>query len=133
MNEKVMTYAMYLALAVPVTIWVARTLYRNGRVFLVRCFKGDEELANSVNHLLVVGFYLVNLGFVAMYLRLDRPVEQVTGVFEAVSAKIGIVLLVLGAMHFLNMFVFAKIRGNRCGGPQCRRVTNEPPPLAKHG
>ncbi len=110
MNETVITYAIYLAIAIPVTIWVARTLHKNGRIFLVTCFKENEELADSVNHLLLVGFYLVNLGFVILYLKLDQTVAGTTGIFEALSTKIGTVLLVLGAMHFLNMLIFTKLR-----------------------
>ena len=106
MNETVITYALYLLTAVPMTIWVARTLHKNGRVFLVECFHENEELADSVNHLLVVGFYLINIGFVALYLKVVQDVVAVRGVFEAFSAKIGVVMLVLGAMHFFNIYLF---------------------------
>lgn len=110
MNETVTTYALYLAIAIPLTIWVAKTLHRNGRVFLVECFHGNEDLAGSVNHLLVVGFYLVNVGFVSLYLKLGAEVADVRGIFEALSGKMGVVLLVLGAMHFFNVFVFTRMR-----------------------
>ena len=110
MNETVVTYAIYLMVAVPLTVWVARTLHKNGRVFLVDCFKGNEELADSVNHLLVVGFYLVNIGFVTLYLKVAEDVVAVRGVFEAVSGKLGVVLLVLGAMHFFNIWLFTRAR-----------------------
>lgn len=110
MNETAMTYALYLAVAVPITIWVAKTLHKNGRVFLVDCFNGNAEMADSVNHLLVVGFYLINIGFVTLYLKLDFMVHGVTGIFEALSRKLGVVLLVLGAMHFLNLIIFSKLR-----------------------
>ena len=110
MNDTVITYALYLLITIPVTIWVARTLRRNGRVFLVQCFEGDTEMADSVNHLLVVGFYLVNIGFVTLFLKLDYMVDGVTGIFEALSYKLGIALLVLGAMHFFNLALFSKVR-----------------------
>ena len=67
-------------------------------------------MADSVNHLLMVGFYLVNIGFVTLYLKLDFLVHGVTGIFEALSGKLGVVLLVLGAMHFLNLVIFSKLR-----------------------
>jgi len=115
MNDTVTTYALYLIIAVPVTIWVARTLHRNGRVFLVDCFHGNAEMADSVNHLLVVGFYLINIGFVTLYLKLDGGVRGVTGIFEALSEKLGVVLLVLGAMHFFNLMLFSKYRNRAVG------------------
>ena len=91
------TYISYLVVAVPLTIYVAKNLYHNGRVFLVECFKGNEELADSVNKLLLVGFYLVNLGFVSLYLQSDIHVEGLRGVLELLSKKIGFVALMLGA------------------------------------
>ena len=109
MNNTVITYIAYLLIAVPLTIWVARTLHKNGRVFLIKSMKNDETVADSVNHLLVVGFYLVNIGFVLLYLKLNSLVPDINGVFEALSAKLGVVMLVLGAMHFFNIYIFARI------------------------
>lgn len=110
MNATVITYGLYLLLALPLTIWVARNLFRNGRIFLVDCFHGNEPLADSVNQLLLMGFYLVNFGFVALYLKLANEVLEVRGILEALSGKLGVVLLVLGGMHFFNLLVFAKMR-----------------------
>ena len=104
------TYLLYLAVSVALTIWVARTLHKNGRVFLVDSFVGNEGLADSVNHLLVVGFYLVNIGFVTLALKYgDKAVDAQTGL-EILSSKVGLVLVVLGIMHFFNLFVFSKMR-----------------------
>jgi uncharacterized membrane protein HdeD (DUF308 family) len=100
----------YLLISVAVTVWVARTLHRNGRLFLVEAFHGHEQMADSVNHLLVVGFYLINIGFVALFLRYgERPDNAIDGL-EYISTKIGVVLVVLGIMHFFNIFNFAKMR-----------------------
>lgn len=111
MNDyTVLSYALYLMLSVTATVWVARTLHRNGRVFLVTAFHGDERLADSVNHLLVVGFYLINIGWVTLALRTADAPSTVAGVFELLSYKLGIVLLVLGVMHFLNLYGFNKMR-----------------------
>lgn len=111
MNDyTVLSYALYLMLSVTATVWVARTLHRNGRVFLVTAFHGDERLADSVNHLLVVGFYLINIGWVTLALRTADAPSTVASVFELLSYKLGIVLLVLGVMHFLNLYGFNKMR-----------------------
>lgn len=106
----VTTYLIYLLIAVPLTIWVARTLSRNGRIFLVDVFHGNEDFADAVNRLLVVGFYLVNLGFVTLFLRSDAAVLDARGVFEQLSVKLGIVMLVLGVLHLMNVWIFNAIR-----------------------
>lgn len=112
------TYATYVVVTVTLTIWVAKTLHGNGRIFLVDAFHGNEAMADAVNKLLVVGFYLINFGFVALFLRFgEKPVDTITGI-EYIATKVGVVLVVLGAMHFFNMFNFAKMRGKaRRGRP----------------
>src|SRR5216117_727341 len=117
----VWTYVAYLLVSIGLTVWVARTLHKNGRIFLVNSFVGNESLADSVNHLLVVGFYLVNIGFVTLALKYgDKAVDAQTGL-EILSSKVGLVLVVLGVMHFFNLYVFSKLRRralqNRTGPP----------------
>ena len=106
----VICYVAYLAVSLTATIWVARTLRRNGRSFLIEAFQGNRELADSVNHLLVVGFYLINIGYVTLALRTAAEVATARSAIELVSDKLGFVLIVLGVMHFLNLFVFNRLR-----------------------
>lgn len=122
LDPTVITYLVYLALSLALTVWVARTLFRNGRVFLLDVFRGNTELADSTNHLLVVGFYLVNLGYVSLALRLGYEVVDARGSIEALSQKVGAVLLVLGGMHFFNLYVFSRIRRRA-------RLADAPPPV----
>lgn len=99
------TYATYLVLVTLITIFVARTLSKNGVVFLIDGFGGNEALAHSINHLLVVGFYLVNLGFAMLQLNTYRNIETLDQALVFLSGKIGFVLMVLGAVHFANLLV----------------------------
>ena len=110
MDPLVPTYAAYLGLTVPITLWVGSTLRRNGRVFLLDVFDGDEELVSAVNHLLVVGFYLVNLGYVSIALKVGAEVTTATQAIEALSLKVGAVVLVLGVLHLANLYVLNKLR-----------------------
>jgi hypothetical protein len=123
MPVEIITYLVYLAISIALTIWVAHTLHKNGRVFLVDVFHGNEPLADSVNHLLVVGFYLINLGYVSLALKFGYNLASAQEGIEALSVKVGMVLLVLGGMHFFNLFIFSRMR---------RRATlrNAPPPVA---
>ena len=115
MTPIVWTHLAYLAISIPLTIWVARTLHRNGRVFLVDCFHGNTELADSINHLLVVGFYLINVGFVTLALRFGVTAADMQEALESLSTKIGVVMLVLGVMHFLNLAIFTNCRRRALG------------------
>ena len=110
MTIGISTYLIYLAVSIALTIWVGRTLHKNGRVFLVDVFHGNEALADSVNHLLVVGFYLINFGYVSLALKLGYVVTTAEQSIEALSVKVGLVLLVLGGMHFFNLLIFSRMR-----------------------
>ncbi len=118
----VVSYVLYLAISLGVTVWVARTLSKNGRVFLVDAFHGNAELADSVNHLLVAGFYLINVGYVTLALRTTAVLATPREAIELVSDKIGIVLVVLGIMHFFNLYIFSRLRKRGHERPM-------PPPL----
>ena len=111
MNIVMITYIVYILLSLVITVWVAQTLFRNGRIFVIDAFGGNETMADAVNHLLLVGFYLINIGFVSMYLSYGVKPTTTVDAMEYISIKIGVVLLVLGAMHFFNIFNFAKMRG----------------------
>ena len=118
----VVSYLVYLVISITLTVWVARTLHKRGAIFLVDAFQGNAELAASVNHLLVVGFYLVNLGYVALALRTGAALTTPREAIELESQKIGWVLLILGAMHFFNIFVFHRMR-QRNQAPRIARAT----------
>lgn len=103
-------YLVYLAITLTVTVWVARSLHRNGALFLVDAFDGNAALAASVNHLLVVGFYLVNVGYVMWMLRTWNELQTARQLIEHISDKVGVVLVVLGIMHLFNLLMLSRMR-----------------------
>ena len=110
MSFVMQAYVAYLVLSIAVTVWVARTLHQNGRLFLVDAFHGQEALADSVNKLLVVGFYLINLGWMVGSLRTSGDLVDARATVEFLSERIGTVLFVLGLMHFFNLYLFNRFR-----------------------
>ncbi|MDE1468526.1 hypothetical protein [Aurantiacibacter sp. D1-12] len=108
------SYFAYLIIAIGMTAWVARTLSKNGEVFLIDCFGHDEKLARSTNHLLVVGFYLVNIGFILLTISLGSEPETWPEAIRFVATKVGLAVLVLGFWHFFNMNAIAKF-GRKVG------------------
>lgn len=104
------TYLLYLALTAAIVIKVGFILHKNGRIFLISNFSGSEIVADAVNNLLLAGFYLVNFGFVLLTLQMgDYPSDPVEAI-EFLSTKIGMATIVLGVMHFINMYVLANLR-----------------------
>jgi len=107
------TYAIYLAVSVLITVYVGHTLYRNGRPFLIDCLQGNERVADAVNHLLLAGYYLMNIAFVVLMLRTRSPVASGFDALHVLSTKVGIVCVTLGSMHFFNLFVLTSVKGLR--------------------
>jgi hypothetical protein len=117
----VWVYAVYAACALALTVWLARTLYRNGAVFLEEVFD-RKEIAIAVNRLLVTGFFMINLGY-AMFLLKSNVADSATNAIEILVQKLGILLLSLAAVHFVNVAVFWKLRRRN-------EVRHLPPPVA---
>ena len=114
-------YVTYAALAVGLTVYLARTLFRTGTVFLEDVFH-DKRMADSVNRLLVIGFYMLNLGYALMTLRAYEAGTPVAAI-ETLASKLGTLLLTLGVVHFGNLYLFHRIRRRA-------QVAVLPPPVA---
>ena len=110
MTYIITTYLLYLLITISLTVWVARTLFKNGKVFLIDIFHGNRELADSVNNLLLVGFYLINIGYAVYTLQVSNSITNAQEVIEGLSLKVGLIILILGGMHFFNLYIFFKLR-----------------------
>ena len=114
------TYIAYATAALTLTVWLARTLYRNGAVFLEEVFD-RKEIAVAVNRLLVTGFFMINLGY-AMFLLKSNEASSATQAVELLVQKLGILLLTLAAVHFVNVYVFWRMRRRN-------EIRHLPPPV----
>jgi hypothetical protein len=106
----VWSYLVYLAVALLMVVWVGRTLYSNGAAFLRHVFAGDQDLAVAVNRLLLVGFYLINIGFILLTSSLGADTTNVADRYQALTIKLGSVAVILGVMHFVNLSALSRAR-----------------------
>lgn len=118
-------YAAYAVISVALTIFLARTLSVNGRIFLEKVFAQDPSFGDAVNRLLVVGFYLVNFGYACLHL-VGGEAGSVRAAIETFAVKLGWLLLALAVMHFANLLVFNRIRRGA-------RPAEIPAPISAHG
>lgn len=115
-NTFVLTYLIYLPIVIGLTLYVARTLFRNGRVFMLDIFKGKADIADATNRLFEVGFYLINIGFALRIMEVDgywgeNAYDTMQEVVETLAGKVGGFAIYLGVMLFINLFLF--FRGRR--------------------
>lgn len=115
-------YFAYVAVAVGLTAWLARTLFRNGTAFLHDVFADRPALAEAVNKLLVVGFYMLNLGYALFIVRASKGLD-VFGSIQFLTNRLALLLVTLAGLHFLNVLVFWRIRARR-------EQRTLPPPVA---
>ncbi len=104
-------YCIYLPIALFLTYFVSKTLFKNGKIFMLDIFKGREEIAEATNKLFETGFYLLNIGFALMILEMNLYEDNYQVLIEALSYKIGGFSIYLGIMLFFNLYFF--FRGKR--------------------
>jgi len=103
------TYLAYLTVSAYITLAVGRTLNKNGSVFLTSHLGGNQRLATAINNLLLIGYYLINTGYVLLVLNLNSKVriEELNELIYFLSLNLGLVSLMLGAMHMIIFYVIA--------------------------
>lgn len=109
MNWELITFIFYSLTASSITILLGQVLYRNGAVFLERIFIQKAHLVGAINKLLLLGFYLLNLGFVFAFFSQKPQIFDGLTCFEFLATKLGTVYLILGAMHLFNLLTFVLI------------------------
>ena len=109
MSPILLSYAVYSGVATVLTVGLARTLSHHGHVFLEDVFPDRPTLAKSINQLLVVGFFMLNLGYAFFLMRQPSP-EDGQAAFEGLAQRLGVLLVSLAVIHFVNVLVFWKIR-----------------------
>lgn len=122
---KFQAYVIYLPIAVGLTLFVARILFKNAKVFMMDIFNGREEIALSTNKLFEVGFYLINIGFALKIMEIvdkyKNPLDTGQEVVEILAHKLGGFSIYLGIMLFLNLFMFFR------GKKKAREARNPKP------
>src|SRR6185295_18668590 len=110
------SYITYVVISLTVTIFVAQTLRRNGRVFLEDAYTGNQRVAGALSHLLIVGFYLIGLGYVAIALNHGTHPADLVQAVDVTSHKLGGVLIILGIIHFITFRIFTSMRRRALNG-----------------
>lgn len=98
-----LTYLLYLMITGVVTIRAGWLFYHHGRLYILRLLKGDEALTKFINKALLTGYYLLNLGHLALTLRTWPAIHSVPQMMGYIAFRSGGIFMLLGIIHFLNM------------------------------
>ena len=113
MNYNILTYIFYLLITLIVVLYVGNVLYKNGRPFLINTFKGNALIADSLNKVLLAGYYLINTGYTIMALKVWSKVDSLEEMMNVLSVKAGWIILCLGIMHIINVIILLIIGRNK--------------------
>lgn len=111
-------YLIYLPVVIVLTWYVAHTLFRNSKVFMVDIFHGKLEFAESTNKLFETGFYLLNLGYAFLIMEIVVEITTTRTLLELLTVKIGGYCIYLGIMLFVNLYLF--FRGRKISKERAR-------------
>jgi hypothetical protein len=117
-------YLIYLPVTILLTWYVAHTLFKNGRIFMLDIFHGKTEIAMATNKLFEVGFYLLNVGFALWILEIGINLDSYQLIVEVLSKKIGGFSIYLGLMLFFNLYMF--FRGRKASRAHMKNTIVEP-------
>jgi len=123
-----MAYLIYLPVVIVLTWYVAHTLFKNSKVFMLDIFNGKAEIAVATNKLFETGFYLLNLGFAFWVMEITNDILATRSMLEILSAKIGGYCIYLGISLFFNLYLF--FRGRRISKEKSRLTPQVPIPQA---
>jgi len=119
-----LAYLIYLPLVIILTWYVAHTLFKNSKVFMLEIFRGKTEIALSTNKLFETGFYLLNLGYAFLIMEITTEIGNGDNrtLLESLSTKIGGFCIYLGIMLFFNLYLF--FRGRRVSRDRAKQMIN---------
>lgn len=100
-----LTYIIYLTLTYGITVHVGRVFYKNGRHYLLAMLNGEHQLTDRINHVLLTGYYLLNLGYATLKISTWQKVLDWRGCLESVSGNIGVIVILLACIHYINMTI----------------------------
>jgi hypothetical protein len=104
MNYNVIAYLIYLPISFYISVILGRVLYKNGRHFILEAFSGDETITDAINYFLLVGYYLLNLGYDAYSLSFWPDIFSMMDLVNELSLRLGSLVLGLGLIHYFNIY-----------------------------
>lgn len=109
MNYNVGAYIIFLALMTFIIVYVGRYFYTNGRVFIISLFRGNVSLADYINRLLLIAYYLFNIGYSFIKVKQWRKIINLEVLFSSLASNVGVLIFILAVTHYFNMLVIYQL------------------------
>lgn len=105
MSYHILSYIFYSIIVIYIILWVGKLFHKNGRIFILSLFNGNENISDTTNNLLLIGYYLFNIGYAILQLTSVQTIDNSSLIIEYLASKVGIQILILALLHFNNMLI----------------------------
>ncbi|HVZ98340.1 MAG TPA: hypothetical protein VG847_15760 [Chitinophagaceae bacterium] len=103
MNYNILTYCIYGGITIYIIVWVGRLFHTNGRIFILRLFHQNESVTDTTNNLLLLAYYLFNIGYAVVQFSLWEKITGTDMLIASVAEKTGILIFILAITHYFNI------------------------------
>jgi len=108
MNLNIIGYVIYLLITTFIIIKVGKICYRNGNIYVAQLIPEHEDLCQKTNQVLLIGYYLLNLGYCAMTLISWDKIISYSQLIEIISTKTATIICIIAMLHYFNIFIITK-------------------------
>jgi len=108
MNLNIIGYLVYLCITSIVVVRVGKTCYTNGNIYVSQLIPEHEDICKKTNNVLLVGYYLLNLGYCATTLISWEQILSVDQMVEVISIKTASIITLISILHYINIFLITK-------------------------
>lgn len=107
MNYNIIAYGIYLSITVFIIVVVGKTCYRNGNIYVLALIPEHADLCHRINSILLIGYYLINIGYATTTLISWQKINLLTELVEIIAMKTAIIMGILCLLHYLNIFIIS--------------------------
>lgn len=103
MSFNIIAYSIYLLVTVYVTVVVGYGFHKHGHYLILDLFNGNEPATKAINNMLLVGYYLVNIGYLALSITTWPTLVNWADTIGLLFDRVSIILILLGLLHVNNI------------------------------
>ncbi len=104
MNYNAIGYLIFFAEMFYIIGIIGWSFYINGKHYLEQFFPNDIHLIGSINRFLLIGYYLLNLGYIAISIQFWKQIYTLANLIETLAQQSGEIILILALAHYFNLF-----------------------------
>jgi hypothetical protein len=108
MNLNIIAYAIYLSITIFIILRVGKICYKNGNIYVAELIPNHADICQKINQILLLGYYLLNIGYCAMTLISWQKIISLTQLTEIICFKTAVIIFIISVLHYLNIIIITK-------------------------